>query len=732
MNQGAHTEDSKHKLHEVLFRYFVPDSLLYSGDTQALRRAKVIIYFSWVILAIGPFMVVTEALAGNWGASLLNAVLMNTFLIPPFLYRKTGSLTLNSNILLGLLSIMAVGLTLTSGGFTSPYVIGLIFFPLFAIFLCGMYVGLIWFFVIIIVYISLFMFQPQIAKWPITLELSNPLATKFTGLLVLTSASVALAYLYERSNTEALNQLQSSNEALEEAQVAANSASKAKSSFLANMSHEIRTPLNAILGYSEMLTEDAEDLGFSELTPDLEKINKAGRHLLSLINDILDISKIEAGRMELNLGTFPITELVSSVTASITPQAEKNGNTFSHSIDTELECMYGDQVKLQQSLINILGNACKFTEGGEVKLGIKQLEYEEQPWIRFTIQDTGIGISPGKLKTLFEPFAQGDSSITKKYGGTGLGLAITKKLCTMMGGQIWAKSELGKGSTFVVELPFTAPENLQEREDEEEYSHEISVSQNDLKEASSNSLLLIDDDPNALDLMTRFLTKEGFQVVACSSGREGLKIAHQLHPAAIILDVLMPDMDGWSVLVHLKEDPDLQDIPVIMHTIIDDAKKGYALGASEFMVKPVDLDRLSTILQKYKEEQEHDPMNIMIVEDDQNAREILTRRLTKEGCIVTEADNGYKAMNILDQANPSLILLDLMMPEMDGFAFLQELRKNELHNQVPVIVVTAKELTLEERNSLNNATQAILQKGSYEINELLQEIKDQLPPQLSI
>lgn len=527
---------------------------------------------------------------------------------------------------------------------------------------------------------------------------------------------------------ERTSELQSALGDLAVARDVALEASRAKSTFLANMSHELRTPLNAIIGYSELLMEEAEDLGNTSTIPDLKKIHGAGKHLLGLINDILDLSKIEAGKMDLYLENFDIESLIDDVVSTITPMVDKNANMLKLEMGGEVGAMRADVTKVRQALFNLLSNASKFTNEGTITLRVAReadppagwepkTPYHGQ-WVHFSVSDTGIGMTPDQLAKVFGEFQQADASTTRKYGGTGLGLAITQRFCQMMGGDIVVHSTMGEGSTFT----FWLPEDVQATKEEVTPAGSTS----DPMGSGADTVLVIDDDPAVREMMARFLSKEGFRVETASNGEEGLKRALDIKPAVITLDVMMPHMDGWAVLTQLKADPVLRHIPVIMCTIVDDKNLGFALGASDYLTKPVDRSRLIDILNRVR--CGSDPCNVLIVEDDPAIRELMRRMLEDEGWKVTEAVNGRDGLACLNSAKPELILLDLMMPEMDGFQFISELRQNsvEEHRSIPVVVVTAKDLTQEERIQLNGYVEKIIQKGGplNEAESLMGEIRD--------
>jgi CheY-like chemotaxis protein/two-component sensor histidine kinase len=475
------------------------------------------------------------------------------------------------------------------------------------------------------------------------------------------------------------------------------------------MSHELRTPLNAIIGYSEMLEEEVADLGHSELAPDLQKIRSAGKHLLALINDILDLSKIEAGKTELYLEEFDVAAMIQDVATTIQPLVAKNANTLVVRAERP-GTMHGDQTKIRQMLLNLLSNACKFTDHGQIGLTVERLGSDPglTPQLRFQVWDSGIGMTPEQMTRIFEAFAQAEASTSRRYGGTGLGLAITKRFATLMGGDVTVESEPGKGSRFTIVLPVSgAPAPAPEPPSE--------------MKGPGGVVLVIDDNAEARDLIGRFLENEGFTVIEAADGPTGLRLARDRRPNAITLDVLMPGMDGWAVLSELKADPDLAQVPVIMATVLDNRSLGFSLGASEYLTKPVDRNRLRAVLGRFRRDGRHD---VLIVEDDPGTRELLLRLVEGEGWTAATAENGALALEAVRRNPPSLILLDLMMPVMDGCEFAIELRKNEDWRAIPVIVLTAKDLTAEDRRALNGDVQGVLQKGALTRDELLREIHD--------
>jgi signal transduction histidine kinase/DNA-binding response OmpR family regulator len=515
----------------------------------------------------------------------------------------------------------------------------------------------------------------------------------------------------EAQRREALEEMRRARDAAEE-------HNRAKSQFLANMSHELRTPLTAVIGYSEILLEEARDGGNDQFLPDLEQIHAQSKHLLKLINDLLDMSKIEAGKVQLYLESFDLVGLVKDVATTVRPLLDKNGNLLVVEAPDGLGAMHSDVTRLRQCLLNLLSNASKFTDHGTVTLAVTRAAEGGTDWVSFRVADTGIGMTAEQLQKLFQAFIQADLSTTRKYGGTGLGLAITRRLCQMMGGDIQVQSTKDKGSTFTIRLPADTRRRPAEVEQ---------ATPDTWLHPGKRTVLVVDDEPAARDMLSRFLGKEGFRIVTATSGEEALKLARQVRPRAITLDVMMPGMDGWAVLSALKADPELADIPVIIVSIIDDKNLGYALGASDYLTKPLERDRLGDVLRKRINATSG---TVLVAEDEVATREMLRRVLEKGGWGVVEAANGRQALEVVARERPALILLDLMMPEMDGFEFLQELRQHPEWQSIPVVVLTAKDLTEEDRLFLNGSlllsgcVKRILQKGNFSLDLLLREVRD--------
>ena len=505
-------------------------------------------------------------------------------------------------------------------------------------------------------------------------------------------------------------------EELRVARDSAEEANRSKSQFLANMSHELRTPLNAIIGYSEMLQEDAKDEGLEHAVGDLEKINGAGKHLLSLINNVLDISKIEAGRMELFCENFDVRQVITDVVATAQPLMAENGNTLDVDIQEHVGAAHQDVTKLRQNLLNLLSNAAKFTDHGAVELRARRSRLDGREWLQVDVIDTGIGMNATQLQEVFNSFSQADASTTRRFGGTGLGLAITKRFCQLMGGDITVVSAEGEGSTFSMRLPVELETEKAPSEEKESIDLPKTVAPD-----GRRPVLVVDDDSTARDLVQRTLSRRGIPVVTAASGAEALRLAKSLNPLAMTLDVMMPGMDGWSVLEVMKADPQLAEIPVILVTMVSDQKRGYALGAVDYLTKPISPKRLLSTLERYSDDR---PGDILLVEDEAITRLMMREVLEGSGWTVREADNGRVGLEEIEKEVPRLVILDLTMPELDGFAFVDALHENAAWSKIPVVVITGRSLTEEERNRLNRFVDGVLEKSCQSKDELLQSITD--------
>lgn len=517
------------------------------------------------------------------------------------------------------------------------------------------------------------------------------------------------------SFNDMLAQIQKREVELRQARETAERANQAKSNFLSFMSHELRTPLTSINGFSEMLVAEVEAAGRREWVDDLRRIHDSGKYLLELINDILDLSKIEAGKMEVHVERFKVCTLVQEVLEAIRPLAAKKNNTLSVECPARTGEMNADLIKVRQCLLNLLSNASKFTEQGRITLTAARETRDTGDWILFRVQDTGIGMSPEQIGRLFRPFSQADISTARRYGGTGLGLSLTQQFCQMMGGDIRVESEPGKGSTFTIELPAMT---TRETPTAPLAPRAVPAA---APPPSSDCVLVIDDDPEVHQLVAAALRPEGYRLQFALNGRDGLRLARELRPAVITLDVLMPEMDGWVVLSLLKSDPDLAAIPVVMLTVRAEQDFAFAMGVTDYLTKPVDCDRLVAVLKRLREARA--PAEVLVVEDDAAMRGMLRRMLEKEHWTVHEAENGLTALESIRRQPPALVILDLLMPVMDGFQLVAELQKDDTLRRIPVVVVTSKELNAEERGRLQDCVRAVLQKGSFSREALVREVQ---------
>ncbi len=485
-------------------------------------------------------------------------------------------------------------------------------------------------------------------------------------------------------------------------------ADKARAQFIANMSHELRTPLNAIIGYSEMLVEELADVRQGELTEDVRRVERSGRHLLRLINDILDLSKLDAGKMDVQRDRIHLATLADELRQAVEPAALDHANTVEVHVAGDVGTMITDATRLRQCLTNLLSNAVKFTQGGTVQLRIER----NGRWHRFIVADEGIGMSLEQQRRIFAEFTQGDGSSSRRYGGTGLGLTLARRFTEMMGGQITVDSKEGHGSTFTMELPdlSLSPERGAELA---RVAAEMTPGE--------RIVLAIDDDPDVIDLVSRILSRDGFQVAGALDGESALQLAARLKPCAILLDVILPGMSGWEVLSRLKQDRELSQIPVVMLTTIDDRTRGLSLGAAEYLVKPIERDHLATSVQRlYRPDVGQD---ILVVEDDYATRRLLRRYLQRDGWTVRTAAHGEEALEEMRQASPGLVLLDLMMPVMDGLEFLTHLRAEARWDDVPVVVTTAKDLDAEEQTALQASVSKVLSKHAHSMHQILAEVR---------
>jgi signal transduction histidine kinase/CheY-like chemotaxis protein len=485
-----------------------------------------------------------------------------------------------------------------------------------------------------------------------------------------------------------------------------------KSQFLANMSHELRTPLNSIIGFSRVILKGIDGPLTDLQQQDLEAIYNSGQHLLGLINDILDISKIEAGKMELAFEPgVDLREIVNGVMSTAIAFVKDLPVELQQEIPDDLPTIMADSRRIRQVLLNLVNNACKFTEEGYVRVEAAVVE----GYVHLSVKDTGIGIPEDKIANIFEAFTQADASPSRKYGGTGLGLTISKSFVNLHGGDILIESDVGSGSTFIIVLPIEGPPPPTE---EELLEDEL---ERGLSESASRLVLCVDDDEGVITLFRRYLEKQGYQVVGLTDATRTVEEAKRLDPFAITLDVMMPGKDGWQIINELKDNDDTQHIPVIMCTIVGERDRGLSLGASDYLVKPVlERDLLASLDRLDREEGEH---LVLVVDDQEEDRKLLRRMIeSQDGYEVIEASGGSEAIAAVKRSHPHMIVLDLLMPDIDGFAVLEEVKADPTTRSIPIIVVTAKDLTEDDREMLNSRIGALIQKGVLDREELLEDV----------
>ena len=508
---------------------------------------------------------------------------------------------------------------------------------------------------------------------------------------------------------------------LERAREHANLQNLAKSQFLANMSHELRTPLNAILGYAMLLTEDAIEANNKPVVADLDRIQQAGRHLLSLINEILDLSKIEAGKATLDRTVVDVNGLVRSSAIAFDDETKRNGNRFQINVAREVGIMIGDEGKIRQCLNNLLNNAFKFTTNGDIALDVDLIEANDKAEVVFRVSDTGIGISAVQKDNLFEPFRQGDGSSTRKFGGTGLGLAITRRLARLMLGDVTVDSTEGKGSVFTMKLPLNSGAGSQFDETRAPGIAQSIESAMQSVEGYERTALIIDDSDSAIDLMRRWLARLNYGVISATDGETGLALARAQKPDLILLDVLMPGRSGYDILEEMRADATLGATPVILVTVDDDRARGLDAGATDYIRKPVAESQLRAMLEVYATKVTGE---ILIIEDDDDAAELVDRCARQVGFTTRRASDGAQGLAMAEDHPPIAIVLDLAMPNFNGFQVIDALLANEELRSIPVIVLSACEISLEEHRRILDAGYLFCAKGSSSPREIAQHLKE--------
>ncbi|MDC0885349.1 response regulator [Gammaproteobacteria bacterium] len=526
-------------------------------------------------------------------------------------------------------------------------------------------------------------------------------------------ASVELMLVaFSRMSDEVNGLIDARTSEMETARDEARDASDQKTKFFANMSHELRTPLNAILGYGEMLYEDCEDLGYDDLLPDLKKITSSGTHLLSLINNILDLSKIEAGKMELFVTSFEIENMVQTIKDVSEPLAAKNDNGFVINLDGAMGSMSQDETKLRQCLTNFLSNGFKFTKNGTVTLDVKARMEGDIEFVDFAVIDTGAGMSPEGVAKVFEEYTQAERSTSANYGGTGLGLPISKKFAEMMGGDVIVTSEEGVGSVFTMSVPRECPEY----NDDEVDSNVINLDDQD------NLVVLVDDDVAMHDLIKRTISKLNLTLLGATNSEKGMELIREVKPKLILLDVLMPGRDGWSLLKECKTDQELKDIPVIMISQLNQSNLASSLGANDYLTKPIDRSHFINTLKRIMGTDTQN-QKVLVIDDDKDVRELLSRLLKDAGYRPIDARDGKEGLE-RTKDEPALIILDLEMPRMDGFEFLDNYIKNvPEEKRAPVLVFSGKDLTDVQEDLLKERVVGLVKKDDVSMDKLSQMIQ---------
>ncbi len=510
-------------------------------------------------------------------------------------------------------------------------------------------------------------------------------------------------------------QFQAQSEELREKSRSLELASQAKSEFLSSMSHELRTPLNAVIGFSELMIDEVPGEVNEEQRQCLDDILSSGHHLLELINDVLDLSKVEAGKMEFRAEELELSEVIHEVTQTVSPLVNKAGNSLEIDIADELPLVYADKSRLRQVLLNLLSNAIKFTpKGGNI--GIEA--HQEGDYCQVSVSDNGLGIKTEDLERVFEVFVQAETLTEKKQEGTGLGLPLTKQFVEKMGGKIWLESEYGKGSCFSFTIPLVG-EGKRQSQKEEEQEQRLSKVQQDLLQ-KGKLVLVVDDDRKTRTLLRSWLETAGYNIAEASSGDEGISKARELQPTLIILDILMPGKDGWQVLQELKQLPETKEIPVIVSSVTKEEEMGFSLGAIDFFVKPVEKKRF---LKRVDELELNAEKRVLVVEDNPIDMRLVTSILKAEGIGTLCACEGEEGLRMAEEQLPSLIVLDINMPRMNGFEVIERLRNEEKTRDIPVIILTVKDLTQAETKKLSQTVSAILKKTSFSKEELIAEIR---------
>jgi signal transduction histidine kinase/CheY-like chemotaxis protein len=523
-------------------------------------------------------------------------------------------------------------------------------------------------------------------------------------------------------NRRLILELREANRRLEE-------YNRLKAEFVANMSHELRTPLTAIIGFAQLM-QMKHNKGVAikaDVGDGLERILRNGRHLLILIDEVLDLSKIEAGRLTLHLDHFELPEVIEETFAGLESLSIEKNLEYRLKIDGDFPFVFSDAARIRQIVLNLLSNAIKFTENGAVEAELKRSD--ENDW-ELTVKDTGSGIKTENIEMIFERFRQVDGSFTRDVGGFGLGLSISQQLAELLGGRITVESEYGAGSIFKLTLPFVAPRAIRTLVENQDVRTNAEVYQSDESESKDErqKILIIDDLPDSTRLLSEMLKNAGYRVSVAHTGAEGVRLARQLNPDAITLDIMMPGMDGWRVLQEMKADPLLAQIPVVVVSIVDNKPLGYRLGASAYLVKPVAPDNLLESLNGVVSKSSDNAADyVLVVDDDQGVRELLTTALKQDGFAARSAPSGEIGYAMAQKHTPAAVLTDLHMPGgMSGYELVARLRSQKLTAKTPIIIVTGKDLMPEDRRLISGQIADVIRKGDLLLTNLEERLRETL------